>query len=112
MHPHGSRFSLGAGGFLMANDVSVQLDGLEQLILAALDELRTPDESGVTQVVALRELRCAIQALEKRADISPEARQRIRDAREMFDRLAEVSSLRRAVTGMVVPVPQLSERRH
>jgi hypothetical protein len=30
----------------------------------------------------------------------------------MFDRLAEVSSLRRTVTGMVVRVPQLSERTH
>jgi hypothetical protein len=96
----------------MANDVSVQLDGLEQLILAALDELRTPDESGVTQVVALRDLLCAIQALENRDDLNPESRQRIRDAREMYDRLAEVSSLRRTVTGMVVPVPQLSERTH
>ena len=96
----------------MANDVSVQLDGLEQLILAALDELRTPDESGVTQVVALRDLLRAIQALENRDDLNPESRQRIRDAREMYDRLAEVSSLRRTVTGMVVPVPQLSERTH
>ena len=96
----------------MANDVSVQLDGLEQLILAALDELRTPDESGVTQVVALRDLLRAIQALENRDHLNPESRQRIRDAREMYDRLAEVSSLRRTVTGMVVPVPQLSERTH
>ncbi|MBU6378848.1 MAG: hypothetical protein KJS95_09995 [Gammaproteobacteria bacterium] len=96
----------------MANDVAVQLDELEQLILAALDELRTPDESGVTQVVVLRELRMAIESLERHGDANPESRQRIRDAREMYERLAEVSSLSRVVSGMRTPLPQVSDRRH
>jgi hypothetical protein len=96
----------------MANDVSVRLEELEPLILAALDELRTPDESGVTQVVALSELKSAIVALERRNDTDVDSRQRIRDAREMYERLAEVSSLRRVVTGLMVPPTRESARRH
>jgi hypothetical protein len=96
----------------MANDVSERLEELEPLILSALDELRTPDDSGVTQVVALGDLRAAIEALEGHVDIDAASRQRIRDAREMYERLAEVSSLRRVVTGLVNPQSQPAVRRH
>ena len=96
----------------MANDVSVQLEDLERLILAALDELRTPDDSGVTQIVALTELRSAIETLEKRGDLNTSASQAIRDAREMYERLAEVSSLRQVVTGLVIPRNTVPGRRH
>ena len=96
----------------MASDVSLQLESLEQLILAALDELRTPDESGVTQVVALTELRLAIETLERRIDLPQEPVQRIRDAREMYERLAEVSSLRQGLSSLLGPRPAPRERRH
>lgn len=96
----------------MANDVSVQLDDLERLILAALDELRTPDHTGVTQIVALTELQFAIESLENRGDLNTSALQTIRDAREMYERLAEVSSLRQVVTGLVIPRVAASGRRH
>ncbi|MFM2109112.1 MAG: hypothetical protein EBV65_12375 [Gammaproteobacteria bacterium] len=96
----------------MASDVSLQLESLEQLILAALDELRTPDESGVTQVVALTELRLAIETLERRIDLPQEPTQRIRDAREMYERLAEVSSLRQGLSSLLGPRPVPRERRH
>jgi hypothetical protein len=96
----------------MASDVSLQLESLEQLILAALDELRTPDESGVTQVVALTELRLAIETLERRIDLPQEPTQRIRDAREMYERLAEVSSLRQGLSSLLCPRPVPRERRH
>ncbi len=96
----------------MASDVSLQLESLEQLILAALDELRTPDESGVTQVVALADLCLAIETLERRNDLPQELTERIRDAREMYERLAEVSSLRQGLSRLLEPHQVPRERWH
>ncbi|MBM4209948.1 MAG: hypothetical protein FJ154_09510 [Gammaproteobacteria bacterium] len=96
----------------MASDVSWQLESLEPLILAALDELRAPDESGVTQVVALTELRLAIENLERRDNLPKELTQRISDAREMYERLAEVSSLRQGLSNLLGPRSVPRERRH
>ncbi|MBM4213642.1 MAG: hypothetical protein FJ179_07995 [Gammaproteobacteria bacterium] len=94
------------------SDVSLQLESLEQLILAALDELRTPNESGVTQVVALTDLRLAIESLERRNDLPQGLTQRISDSREMYERLAEVSSLRQGLSSLLGPRSVPRERRH
>jgi len=96
----------------MVSDVSLQLESLEQLILAALDELRTPNESGVTQVVALTDLRLAIESLERRNDLPQGLTQRISDSREMYERLAEVSSLRQGLSSLLGPRSVPRERRH
>ena len=84
------------GGFLMRN-VDQLLEGLEPLILAALDELCTLDERGVAQTVALAELRNAIRTLQMHCDLDTTTRQRVDEALEMYQRISEVSALRGTV---------------
>jgi len=83
--------------------VDQQLEGLEKLILAALDELCALESPGPSQDRALGELERVITALEKQCDLSHAARRRTRDAREMFERIAEVAALRRTVHADRVP---------
>jgi len=73
------------------------LEGLESLVLAALDELCTLDSQGVAQVVALSELQRVVTVLEQHCDLDVATRQRVVDVREMYDRIAEVSALRHTI---------------
>jgi hypothetical protein len=73
------------------------LDGLEPLILAALDELCTLDEEGVAQTIVLAELRQVIHTLQMHCDLDLDRRQRVEEANEMYQRIREVSELRRSV---------------
>ena len=84
------------GGFLMRN-VDQLLEGLEPLILAALDELCTLDERGVAQTIVLAELRNAIHTLQMHCDLDTKTRQRVDEALEMYQRISEVSALRGTV---------------
>jgi len=81
----------------MIRTVDQLLEGLESLILAALDELCTLDSQGVAQSIALRELQRVVTTLEQHCDLDPAARARVTDVREMYDRIAEVSSLRATI---------------
>jgi hypothetical protein len=74
------------------------LEGLEPLILAALDELCALDEQGVAQTVVLADLQQAIEELQKHCDLDQVSRQRIADAREMYERIREVSALHETVS--------------
>lgn len=74
------------------------LEGLEPLILAALDELCALHEQGVAQTVVLAELQQAIEELQQHCDLDPVSRQRIAEAREMYERIREVSALRGTVS--------------
>jgi hypothetical protein len=73
------------------------LEGLEPLILAALDELCALDEQGVAQTVVLAELQHVIEELQQHCDLDRVSRQRIAEAREMYERIREVSALRGTV---------------
>ena len=84
------------GGVLMRN-VDQLLEGLEPLILAALDELCTLDERGVAQTIALAELRNAIRTLQMHCDLDTTTRQRVDEALELYQRISEVSALRGTV---------------
>jgi hypothetical protein len=78
-------------------NVDLRLDGLEPLILAALDELCTLDDQGVAQTIVLAELRQVIHSLQRQCDLDLESRQRVDEAFEMYQRISEVSELRRSV---------------
>jgi hypothetical protein len=92
----------------MIRTVDQLLEGLESLILAALDELCTLDSQGVAQTIALCELQRVVTILEQHCDLDPAARARVSEVREMYDRIAEVSSLR---STMRVPTLSPSARR-
>jgi hypothetical protein len=92
----------------MIRTVDQLLEGLESLILAALDELCTLDSQGVAQSIALCELQRVVKILEQHCDLDPAARARVADVREMYDRIAEVSSLRATIR---VPTLSSSARR-
>ena len=81
----------------MIRTVDQLLEGLESLILAALDELCTLDSQGVAQTIALSELQRVVTILEQHCDLDPAARVRVSEVREMCDRIAEVSVLRQTV---------------
>ena len=87
----------------MIRTVVPLLEGLESLILAALDELRTLDPQGGAQTTALCELQRVLTILEQHRDLDRAARVRVSEVREMCDRIAEVSSLRSTIR-----VPTLS----
>jgi len=78
-------------------NVDQLLEGLEPLILAALDELCTLDERGVAQTIVLAELRNAIRTLQMHCDLDTTTRQRVDEALEMYQRISEVSALRGTV---------------
>ncbi len=84
------------GGFLMRSADQL-LDGLEPLILAALDELCTLDDEGVAQTIVLAELQHVLDTLQRHCDLDLDRRQRVDDAFEMYQRIREVSELRRSV---------------
>jgi len=84
------------GGFLMRN-VDQLLDGLEPLILAALDELCRLNDHGVAQTIVLAELRGAIHTLQMHCDLDLKTRHRVDEAFEMYQRISEVSALRGSV---------------
>ena len=88
----------------MIRTVDQLLEGLESLILAALDELCTLDSQGVAQTIALSELQRVVTILEQHCDLDPAARVRVSEVREMYERIAEVSVLRRTVR----PIPKQS----
>jgi hypothetical protein len=92
----------------MIRTVDQLLEGLESLILAALDELCTLDSQGVAQSIALCELQRVVKILEQNIDLYTAARARVADVREMYDRIAEVSSLRATIR---VPTLSSSARR-
>jgi len=77
--------------------VNSLLEGLEPLILSALDELCALDEQGVAQTVVLADLQHVIEELQQHCDLDQVARQRIAEAREMYERIREVSALRGTV---------------
>ena len=60
----------------MIRTVDQLLEGLESLILAALDELCTLDSQGVAQTIALSELQRVVTILEQHCDLDPAARAR------------------------------------
>jgi len=84
------------GGFLMRN-VDQLLDGLEPLILAALDELCRLNDQGVAQTIVLAELRGVIHTLQMHCDLDVKTRNRVAEAFEMYQRISEVSVLRGSV---------------
>jgi len=93
-------------------NVDQLLEGLEPLILAALDELCALDDQGAAQTIVLAELQHVIDTLQQHCDLDPQSRQRVDEAREMYARVSEVSMLRKTLAPAATSRSKSNSQRH